>query len=438
MWFPSLLLIFGSLFFVAAEYSLVGARKSRLETLARQGNKGAKSVAKALENVSTYVATSQVGITMIGIGVGSITEPYVTELLSDLFKSLLGSTGISPSMTKSIGFVISFIIVTFVLVVIGELCPKYYTLRHAERVALLTFPLMRVVTLILYPIAWLAQSTAALLLRPLGVDLNKADSEAVPKEELYMLVQAGGQEGVLERTHAEMLSRALRLDALHARDIMIHRLDIKWVDVSLDRNGLLERLREIPFTRLPVCKGDIDDLIGIIYVHDVVKHLDDPDFTVEKITRPAVAVPENLSLDRIVETMRTEKTQMLIVMDEYGGTSGLLTLEDVVEEVFGELEDRLESERPVVEEFSGGRVSARAEVRIDELVTKLKLNYEAGDDTRTLAQIIVDALERVPRPGDHVDTDLGILRVENMARRRITRVTINLKPSVLRDEETDG
>jgi CBS domain containing-hemolysin-like protein len=431
MWLPSLLLVLGSVFFVAAEYSLVGARKSRLESLAKAGNKNAKRVAKALENISTYVATSQVGITMIGIGVGSITEPYVTENLTDLFKRLAGPAGISPELTRTLGYAISFFIVTFVLVVVGELCPKYYTLRNAERVALITFPLVRVVTTILYPVAWLAQTTSALLLRPLGIDMQQADSDAVPKEELYLLVQAGGEEGLLERPHAEMLSRALRLDALHARDIMIHRLDMKWIDVSLDKRALIDKLKEIPFNRLPVCRGDIDDLIGIIYVHDVVKHLDDADFSLEAIIRPAVAVPENLSLDRIVETMRTDKTQMLIVMDEYGGTSGLLTLEDVVEEVFGELEDRLESERPVIVVFIGGRVSARAEVRIDELSSRLKLDYDPADDTRTLAQIIVDKLERIPRPGDCVETDFGMLRVENMARRRVTRVTINLKPGLL-------
>ncbi|MEZ0324480.1 MAG: hemolysin family protein [Fimbriimonas sp.] len=419
--------MFGSLFFVAAEYALVGSRKSRLDTLAKQGNKSAKRISKALDNVSTYVATSQVGITMIGIGVGSITEPYVTESLKEVFSQVGLTLGVSPAVTKTLGYAISFFLVTFVLVVVGELCPKYYTLRHAERVALLTFPLMRLITAVLYPIAWLAQSTSAILLKPLGVDIRKSDSEAVPKEELYLLVQAGSQEGLLDRTQAEMLSRALKLDVLHARDIMIHRLDMKWVDASLDRTELHQKLKEIPFNRLPVCRGDIDDLIGIIYVHDVVKHWDDEDFTIEKIVRPAVMVPENLSLDRIVETMRTDKTQMLIVMDEYGGTSGLVTLEDVVEEVFGELEDRLESERPVIEEFRGGRVSARAEVRIDELVTRLKLDYEVGDDTRTLAQIIVDNLERIPRPGDSVETDLGILRVENMARRRVTRVTVQLK-----------
>jgi CBS domain containing-hemolysin-like protein len=253
----------------------------------------------------------------------------------------------------------------------------------------------------------------------------------LPKEELLMLVQSGGAEGTLDKTHAEMVTRALRLDVLAARDIMIHRLDIKWLDVSWTREVLMQRIKTIPFTRLPLCRGDIDDMIGIVYLHDIVRTLDDVNFSLEATARPLVAIPENLPMERIVQTMREEKTQMLIVMDEYGGTSGLVTLEDVVEEVFGELEDRLESERPVIETFPGGRVSARADVRLDELVSRLHLNVDIGDDTDTLAQVLIDALERVPRPGDSVETTLGTMRVENMARRRITRVSMQLFPELL-------
>jgi len=224
-----------------------------------------------------------------------------------------------------------------------------------------------------------------------------------------------------------MVTRALKLDILTARDIMVHRLDIKWIDVGLDKDSLLERLSVVPYTRLPVCREDIDDMVGVAYLHDIVKNLRRPDFKLEKLLRPLVVVPENLTMEKIVATMRDQKTQILIVMDEYGGTSGLITLEDVVEEVFGELEDRLESERPPIELFSGGRVSARSDVRVDELVSYLHLPIEAGESTDTLAQIIADQLERIPRPGDAVDSQLGLLRVENMARRRITRVSINLK-----------
>jgi CBS domain containing-hemolysin-like protein len=255
--------------------------------------------------------------------------------------------------------------------------------------------------------------------------------DSVAKEELVMLVQSGGAEGTLDKMHADMVSRALRLDVLAARDIMIHRLDIKWLDCALSKEALLLKLKEIPFTRLPVCNADIDEMLGVVYLHDIVKNLDVPDLSLEKIARPLVAIPENLTMEKIVATMRDNKTQMLIVMDEYGGTSGLVTLEDVVEEVFGELEDRLESDRPPIERLPGGRISARAEVRLDELINMLDLPIDTEDKTDTLATIIVNGLGRVPRPGDSIETEIGIMRVENMARRRITRVSLQLDPKLL-------
>lgn len=421
----SLLLILASSFFVAAEYALVGSRKSRLETLARKGHRGAKGLVKALENVSPYVAGTQIGITLLSIGIGSFTEPLVTDTLVAVFHHV----------NPVVSYGLSLLLVTFVLVVLGELCPKYLTLRNPEKVALLTIrPLQGIVT-ILRPLVWLAQNTSRMFLLPFGVDMNSQQNDVMPKEELLMLVQTGGAEGVLDKTHAEMVTRALRLDTLSARDIMVHRLDIKWIDVSLSKEQVLQKLKRVPYSRIPICRGDIDDLIGIVYLHDIVKALDAPSFDLEKLAHPVIAIPENLAMEKILQTIREEKTQMLIVMDEYGGTSGLVTLEDVVEEVFGELEDRLESERPQIEQFPGGRLSARADVRFDELVTRMHLNVDPGDNTDTLAQMLIDALDRVPRPGDSVDTELGKMRVENMARRRITRVSLNLRPELIAPEE---
>jgi CBS domain containing-hemolysin-like protein len=438
MWLASLFLVLASVFFVSVEYAMVSARRNRLEALARQGNRRARRLAKELENVSLYVAGSQVGITMVGIGVGTITEPFITGLLSQAFDHMpfLRET-FGPAATRTIGFALAFFLVAFVLVVVGELCPKYFALRRAEQVALALFGPMRLITAVLRPIIWLAQNTAGLLLRAVKIDIHSTEEASVPKEELLMLIQTGGNAGVLDRTHADMVTRALRLDVLDARDIMIHRLDVKWLDIGLTRTELLEKLREIPFSRLPVCRGDIDEMEGLVYIHDVVKHMDDDDFSLPKIVRPMVAIPESLPMEKIVETMRSEKTQMLIVMDEYGGTSGLVTLEDVVEEVFGEIEDRLESERPPIEVFPGHRISARADVRYDELVTRLRLPIDPGENTDTLATMLVSALDRVPRPGDGVATALGFMRVENMARSRITRVSIQLAPELLAaaDEE---
>ena len=415
------------MFFVAAEYGMVSARKSRIDALARKGNRAAKALSPALDDVSPFVAASQVAITMIGIGVGTVTEPFVTEMLVDWFGNAIPHT---------VSFLISFLCVTFVLVVVGELVPKYLVLGSPEKVALLTFRPMLAFVTVLKPLIWLVQKAAALVLRLFGRSMKTGDA-GIAREELMMLIQSGGAEGTLDKLHAEMVTKALKLDVLDARDIMVHRLDIKWVDVRLDKDALLERLSIIPFTRLPVCRGDIDDMVGIAYLHDVVKNLSRKDFQLEKLLRPLVAIPENLTMEKIVATMRDQKTQILIVMDEYGGTSGLITLEDVVEEVFGELEDTLESERPPIELFQGGRVSAKSDVRLDELVDYLHLPIETGENTDTLAQIIVDALDRIPRPGDSIESILGTVRVENMARRRITRVSIQLRPELVNAAASD-
>jgi CBS domain containing-hemolysin-like protein len=417
----SIALLLGNAFFVAAEYALVSARRSRVEQEAKKGNRTSQVLLAAIDDLTPYVAGVQIAITMIGIGVGSLTEPFITEHLGAVMKS----------MPEALRKVVSILLVTYLTVVIGELVPKYWSLKRADSVAMFTIRPLRLFVTILRPLVAVVQASGAFLLRLIGIRLDQENEEAVPKEELLMLVRSGGAAGVLDKRHAEMVTRALRLDVLDAQDIMVHRLDVKWLDASLDRAAVLQKLREIPYNRIPVCRGDIDEVVGIAYLHDMVLHLDSPDFTLERIVRPIVAIPENLPMEKIVETMRSEKTQMLVVMDEYGGTSGIVTLEDVVEEVFGELEDRLESERPMIETFPGGRVSARAEVRYDELISRLSLDIDPGDNTDTLATIVVNALDRIPRTGDSVETDLGLMRVENMARRRITRVSIQLAPAFL-------
>ena len=426
----SILLILGSAFFVAAEYSIVSARKSRIEGLAKKGHRGARGLLKVLNDMSPYVASVQIAITMIGIGVGSITEPFIAHWLQGLFPRDLSD------VAHTLVAALSIVLVTFFVVVFGELVPKYAALRAADRLALLTYRPLGLFTTLFSPLVWLVQAAAGLVLRPFGIDLGHASGEAVPKEELLMLVRSGGAEGVLDKAQAEFVTRALRLDALFARDIMIHRLDVKWLDASLSREATLHRLTEVPYNRIPVCRGDVDDFVGIVYLHDIVRNLGSDDFSLEALARAVVAIPESLTLERIVGMMRENKTQMLLVRDEYGGTSGIVTLEDVVEEVFGELEDGQEAERPPIEVRGGGRLSVRAEVRVDEVIDYLGAEApEIESDTRTLAQAIVDGLGRIARTGDCVEADLGTLRVENMARGRITRVAIQPRSPSVEDSD---
>ncbi|MEI8281903.1 MAG: hemolysin family protein [Armatimonadota bacterium] len=415
------LLLVGSAFFVGGEYSLVSMRRSRLEGMAKKGNKGAKEILKMSDNVSPFIAGTQIGITMIGVAMGSFTEPFVTHLLVEKF------SGLNHTVTE----VLSFVIVLFFLVVLGELIPKYVALKHPERFIFLTYRPLRLFVKLFSAIIWCAQWVSQLLLKPFKINIRETGKETIGKEELIMMVQSTGSEGVLEKAHADLVSRALRLDALAARDIMVHRLDIKWLDIDLNLQETLSKMSQIRYSRVPVCRGDIDDIVGIVYTVDLLRAYTNSDFDLEKLARPFVAIPENLPMERIVQTMRESNSQVVIVLDEYGGTSGLISLEDVVEEVFGELQDGPDSERNPIETLPNGRVSARAEVRFDELVNKLGLNIDIANRTETLANMIVEKLERVPRPGDSVDTELGSMRVENMARRRITRVGITIDPKLL-------
>jgi CBS domain containing-hemolysin-like protein len=417
----SVFLILANAFFVAAEYALVGSRRSKIEAMARQRKRNARHVLAILENVSPYVAGTQIGITMVGIAVGSITEPFVRGWLISLF---------GQGVPQPVSYLISYLLITYVLVVVGELFPKYLTLRMPEKVAWLTTTPLAFVTRILMPLAWLAQGSASFLLRPFGVKPEEGRSEALGKDELLLLIRAGSNEGMLEKMQADLLSRTLRLEDLDAKDMMIHRLDMKSLEADTPKDQLFAKLADIPHSRIPVWEGDLDNLLGIVYLHDIIKNWNLLDFSLRTLVHPSVAVPENLTADKVLEIMRTSKTQIVIVMDEYGGTSGLITLEDVVEEVFGELEDQLETERPQIEILPNGRVTARADVRFDELCSRLGVEITDEVSTDTLATMFQAALDRVPRPGDTIETDLGKMLVENMARRRITRVSLIPKPSL--------
>lgn len=414
-------LVLANMFFVAAEYSLVGCRKSHMQALSRRGNRWAAMVVQALDRIHDYVAGIQIAITMCGVGAGSITEPYLTALLRNWF---------GAGVDRRFSFALAFLLVTYVIVVVGELLPKYLTLRASERVALAVIGPLRVVVTILKPVIFVFRSTGTLLLRLFGVRIDEETKNHLTREELLLLLRSQHEEGAIEVLHAGMVAKALRLDRLDAADIMVHRLDIQWVDVDTPKDKVLAEVRRIPHSRFPVCRNDVDEVVGIVYLHDVVRQLDLPDFSLERIARPAVMVPETLTLDKAIGIMREERTQILIVADEYGGTSGLITLEDIVDEVFGELEDSLESEQEAIRLLPGGRISARAEVRFDEIVEKLGIELEEEPGTETLATLMVNSLERVPRLGDTVDTPLGVMRIENMARNRITRLSIQLSQSV--------
>jgi len=401
-------------FFVAGEYAMVSVRRSSIETLARRKRRGAAAALNLLDRMDKTVAALQLGITLVGIALGSVTEPLITEFIR-------GRLAFVPLGVLQ---AVSILLVAYPLVVLSELVPKFIVIRHPERWALATAPAILVMVRFVAPAVWLLQASANLVIGSPKKG-EQAVSGSVSREELVLLVQSGEAMGSLAKDEAGLVERALRLDRLQVDDVMIHRLDVRWLDVGTPRAELLMRFAQIPHSRIPICDGDLDEVIGIVFVQDVLRALEQG-LELRQVVRPAEFVPEAISLDRALQRMREARSQILIVRDEYGGVAGLLTLEDIVEEVFGELEDSLEHERPTLEVLANGRVSARAEVRYDELLEFLDVEPREEDEltTETLAEIVVDSLGRVPKLGDTVQTPVGTLRVENMARRRITRIAV--------------
>jgi len=402
---------------VAAEYGLVGSRRSKIEPMARKGSRSAQMLVQAMDKMSAYVAGLQVGITMCSIGIGSIAEP----LFHGLFEQWLGH-----SVPHTLTAVLALLTVTYLLVIIGELVPKYIALAKCEQVALLLIVPLKFLVIGLKPLVWVVERSGAAILRIAKIETKMHGDEAASRDELMLMVRAGEDQGKLEEGHAQLIQKALKFDVLDAADIMVHRMDIKWVDIEAPLAETIAELKQYHHSRVPVCRGDIDDVVGVLYLQDLMTQWGSADFSLESILRPVELIPETLDLSRIVERMRSAKTQILVVADEYGGTSGLVTLEDVIEEVFGELDDQLEADRPAIERVGANRLSARADVRYDELLEFLEIETDEDASTESLATIISDRLERVPKLGDKVEDPLGTIRVENMARRRITRVGIQL------------
>ncbi|MCH8273434.1 MAG: HlyC/CorC family transporter [Armatimonadetes bacterium] len=414
-WVAIGILIFLNAFFVAAEYALVGSRAGRIDALARRGVRAARAVARALDDLPRYIAGIQLAITMAGIGLGWTAETTIAPTLEPLLK------GVGLHVVASL---LAFLLVTFLLVVLGELVPKYMTIRDSERIAVRIIHPLNAGLFLLKPLTAVLQGAGYLALRPLGIDMSRLERPIVAKEELAALVRESQTAGVFDEAHAKMVTKALRLTDLQADDVMIPRVDIVYVDAGWSRDELLRRLAKQSHTRLMAVEaGDLDEVVGILHLQDAIRLFSGEAENLRSILRPAVFIPPTLSLERVVEMMREQRTQMLIVRDEHGGTEGLLTLEDVVEEVFGELDDQVEHAQPRIERRPDGRVFMRGDVRTDELAEFLNLE-ENPLEREPVATIILERLDRTPRLGDVVKTPLGSLRVDNMARQRITRVSL--------------
>jgi CBS domain containing-hemolysin-like protein len=417
------LLLLVNAFFVAAEYAFVRVRGTQLQELIEAGSARARKAMRILLSLDSYISAIQLGVTLAALGLGLVGEPVVARILEPLFEPL---GAVSPVLVSVVSFVVAFALVTYATVVIAELAPKYLALERALPLALWTAYPLDLFHSVMRPFTNVINASALGVLRLFGV---RPGAEAQPHsaEELRMLVAASTKNGILQESERVLVGNALDFAELLVRQVMVPRTEIVAIPDDTTVAGVVEVLKQSPFTRLPVYHEDLDHIAGVIHVKDVVGA--SPDRLVRDIMRKPLYLPETTHLDRALAQFRRERVQLAIVVDEFGGTAGLVTLEDVIEELVGEVQDEFDREAPMLRE-EGGVYLINGLMTLNELGERLALDL-ADEPYDTVGGMIFGRLGRLAQVGDSVDIEGYRFTVTAIDGRRVAQVKAKKLPPKL-------
>lgn len=424
-----ILLVFANGFFVAAEFSLVSVRRTRIAELVAQGNLSATSVQKAIENPDRVIAATQLGITLASLGLGWLGEPALSHLLLPIVK--LVPLDIQSEISHSISAGVAFILITFLHVVVGELAPKSIALQDPERTSLIVARPTLWTEALFKPVIWALNGTGNALLRLVGIQPASGHQLAHSVEELKMLVSASAEDGMIEPPEREMLDAIFDLGELLVRQVMIPRTEVLAVVADAPLNEVITLAMQQTYTKFPVYENDLDQIVGILHVKDLLRKMTEPDCQncrARDLAREAIFVPETVPVSALLVQFRANRQHIAIVLDEYGGTAGLVTLEDLLEEIVGEVSDPFDKLTPEIQPMPDGSVLIDGLTLIEEVNQELNLNL-ANPNYDTIAGYVLGQLGRIPRAGDAIERDGIHWQVVQMDGLRIAQVSLSPRPN---------
>jgi putative hemolysin len=418
-------------FFAASEIALITVKRYRLSQLADDGDGAARTAQRLVEDPGRFLATIQIAITFLGFLAGAVGAAafsgYLAELIDDIpWTPIQNASG-------TIAFVIVTLVIALASIVVGELVPKTLALNFPERFALVVARPIGLLQILLSPIVWLVTRISTVLVRLAG-GKEKPQGGYLSTEELKLLVETGSEQGEIEEEEKEMIHGVIELGDKAVHEVMVPRIGIRAIDVDDSLEEVIDMIVAAGHSRLPVYEENLDNIVGILYAKDLLPYLkgngrSNGSITIRDIVRPAVYVPESKPVDDLLHEMQVAKRHIAIVVDEYGGTAGLVTMEDVVEEIVGEIQDEYDSEEPMVEDTSDDeQVAFRLDGRVsmDDLRDLFDLSDEDETDEDaydTVGGFVVHRVGRIPLPGAEIPfrNDV-ILRVEAAEPRRVARV----------------
>ncbi len=403
-------------FFVAAEFAIVKVRGTRIAELAGEGRRHAKVAQHLVGHLDAYLSATQLGITMASLGLGWVGEPALAHILAPLFDAL----GINnPNTIHVVSVIFAFGIITFLHIVIGELAPKSIAIQKAEAVTLWTASPLRLFYRIFRPIIWLFNGAATALLRLMDIQPASEAQLAHSEEELRMIISASQEGGHIDEVEQAIMRRALIFGEHAVGEIMVPRTEMASLPTEMAIAQALEEVAMSNHTRYPVYEDDMDDTIGYVHVKDLYRA--DRSRSVRTLLRPIGFIAETASIELALKRFQSTRTPLAIVVDEHGGTAGLVTIQDVIEELIGEVQDEFDHEAPLVEELSEGSYSVDGAARLDYLEDAIDLRVP-DEGFPNLGGRVFEQLQRRPRVGDEArvgNFEARILEVDGM---RITRV----------------
>jgi CBS domain protein len=415
-------LIFMNGFFVAAEFCCVKMRSSRLETLIAEGSSRAGYAKQLTDHLDASLSVTQLGITLASLGLGWVGEPAIATLILPLTRMM----DLPDEVGHTVALAIAFTIITSLHIVLGELTPKSMAIANVEQIMLaIAFPMV-LFSRVMHPFVWVLNTVANHISRSLGYDLKGENEDAHTEEEIRLLMKESYRQGLINSTEADFVDNVFSFTELNAREIMIPRTDMICLyldDTPAERIAIILEEQQ---TRYPVCYEDKDHIIGFIHVKDLLPPLiRGEQLNLRRYIRKALIVPESMDGSVLLRTMQEEGSQLAIVVDEYGGTAGMVTVEDIIEQIVGDIRDEFDEERESLEWRSPGLCSVDARLLLEEVDDLLGIRIE-DEDVDSIGGWLYDQLGEAPRIG-HMAAHMGVLfYVEEVDGVRITRVLVHL------------
>jgi CBS domain containing-hemolysin-like protein len=411
-------------FFVAAEFSLVTVRQTRITELVEQGNATAETVQKALENPDRVIAATQLGITLASLGLGWIGEPALSHFIEPIIE--LFPVELRPGLSHSLSAGLAFAIITFLHVVVGELAPKSIALQNPEGTSMVVARPTLWSERIFKPFIWALNGTGNALLRLVGVQPASGHELVHSVEELKMVITASTEGGVVAQQESELLHAIFEFGDLLVRQVMIPRTEITAVEADLPLEEIIPLITESTYTKFPVYDDDLDNILGIVHIKDLLLRMQESGWqnsTARSLVREPLYVPETLPVSALLRQLRDDRQHIAIVLDEFGGTGGLVTLEDLVEEILGEVSDPFDRFTPEIEKLPDGSIMVDGLTLIEDVnnYLDLELNDPAYD---TIAGFALGKLGRIPKVNDCVEYKNVRIQVEEMDGMRIDRLKL--------------